>query len=736
MALKKRRVTSKDHERIAEFIRETLNKRKSDPFRKRSEEIWREVDRLVAMEAQEKSPHDGKRSDWHNQVNLGLMGDALEILASDVLRIAMPNDRSWFQPHIELPFDVDPESGDPIPAPQKERESKNGVLKSLIGQQHADTGFRDRVKLSVKEALKHGGFVAEYRFEKFPKFYGSGQLEELGAPVWVPHSMWNCYPDISESVIGTDLFYKGSMIITSSMKWEAIEQQTGWMNLDKALKKRRKGHDAQITKYWGDIYLPRADGSFFVPNRHVILVEDVMVSVEAFKLPFSPIIYMGIEKDDVRNAYFTSQLIKRSPNAKAAAHMFNKFLDATDLAVEPPISYDSSNPAFNKGNGPKLFPGSKTPSRAGAKIEVIYQPDPTPALEGYLALKQETEQGTAVDANRQGVSESVEQTATEVEKKSNRSEVRTVDLVSVLERQGLRPALYMHHEMNKKELKEYPFYNNDPHTPDFLRASGSDLNNEAKVVHFEITGARTVLGEERRQAGVIGVTQALLGTEEGQALVGANGLAQIARDAYGDVGVKDPERYLSGASFDEDNPTVPLEQFEQFQAQMQEQLQAIQEQMGKVEQENLKLNTENAKLEIDNNAREEEKKLLEEQRQLDRVVSNGKQEFERQQKRIAEVLSKFEVDAVEQERANDAIKMLATKVQGLAKQAVEKEEVDPKEAQAEINQVTSVIDAFIKSTEQAAQDRQQRNEIITSIIRETDQDIGSKLENLSALDTE
>ena len=716
MAIKKRRITRSDHEVIVEHIRTMLGDRKSDSFRKEHEQIWEEVDRQVSMTAVKRPVKDGKKTDWHNDIELGLMGDALEVIAADVMRIAMPNDRMWFQPHIELPVELG-ENGQPEPVPQKMREASNGVLRSLMAQQHADTGFRDRVKLSLKEALKHGGFVAEVRYERFPKFYEGGGVEELGAPVWIPHSMWNCYPDTSETVLGTNLFYNGSMIITGTMKWADVFNHDNWINLDRLDSKGERKKDAEITKYFGDIYVPRHDGDIFVPNQEIILVEDQLVWLNQGEMPFSRIIYAGVEKDDVRDAYFTSQLVKRSPNAKAATHLINKYLDAVDLMVDPPIAYDSLDPRFAADGGPRLHPGSRVRTRGQANVKPIFIADPAPALEGYLTQKQIVEQGTGVDAIRAGVSESVEQTATEVNQKEQRAEVRTVDLVSVLERQALRPFLYMQHELNKSDLDDYPFYNNDPYTPDLLRANKSDLPD---VVHFEITGARTVLGEQRRRQGVLGVAAALMGDEVGRTLAGPQGLAQIARDMFADFGVKDPERYLPNASFADEVEMVPATVVEQVQQQAAEQIQTLQAQAQQVGEENTKLTSENERLKITVRGREEEKKLLEEQIQLQRTRDNLRAEFDKIQNQILQAQGRIQVSAVEAQKNRDALLFLKTQIEANARLiGREPSERDGDNAQQNITNILDALNEFERQVLSNDNQREQRNTLILDFLDES-----------------
>ena len=201
--VKNRRITKADHGKVKSFVFDTLRQREKSEVRKDHEVIWREVDRQVQMKPPTAVNKSGKADeDWHNAIQLGLLADALEILAADVMRLAFPNDRSWFAPHVSIPVEID-ENGDPIQ--DRTRQKKiDGVMRSLMNQQHSDFGFKDRMKLSVKEALTHGGMVFEVVWDQMAKFHGGSKIENLAAPVWQPHSMWNCFPDHSPHIIGTD----------------------------------------------------------------------------------------------------------------------------------------------------------------------------------------------------------------------------------------------------------------------------------------------------------------------------------------------------------------------------------------------------------------------------------------------------------------------------------------------------------------------------------------------------
>ena len=89
------------------------------------------------------------------------------------------------------------------------------------------------------------------------------------------------------------------------------------------------------------------------------------------------------------------------------------------------------------------MPRGGSAHKGKSDIKPIYVADASAAFTGYQVLKQEVEKGTNADV-RAGVAPSTEQTRFEIQKIDQRSEIRTIDFVGILERHGLRPFLHMH----------------------------------------------------------------------------------------------------------------------------------------------------------------------------------------------------------------------------------------------------------------------------------------------------
>jgi len=631
--VKKRRVSKKDIDLVVQFIVQEKEDRIRNKFRKSHEVIWAEVDRQIRMEKPKTKKKEEKGS-WQSAVQLGTLADASELTTADVMRLTFPNDRAWHQPHVDITeknlanLEADPDDNEKR---VKIQRVTDGLMRSFMGQQHADFGLRERVKLSVKEALHHGGFAAEVRWTVMPKFAGGSSVTTLEAPAWVPYSMWNTFPDPSQSIIGTDLFYRGSMILRSYMPMWKARKMPGWINTNKIptkLNKVKSGsveeqtEDVEITVRFGDISMPRTDGEpMFLPNRKIILANDILVFTEVNDTAYSPIIYTGWERDDIRDPYYTSPIVKRSPTHKLATFFANKGADAISLKNEPPIVYDNLDPQFNRDGGPPIYPGAKIPGKGTANFKIIETGDPSFALQAWQMFSRDVERGTALDAPRSGVSAGTEQTATEIVKASQRNEVRTVDFVGILERQALRPFLYMQHDLNKLNLKVYPYQNSEIHTPDFLRMSREDLPKE---VHFEIVGSRQLLGEEQRTARFF---SAVKSTVEIPPLAQQADWEEIGRQLWADSGQKDPERFLK--SVDEDDPAQRA--VEQLQQELLPQIQELQKQVMESQLDKQKFSAVVAGKDVEIKDLRGEIKVIEEQQQLQRQRDVFKTEIAKEQ---------------------------------------------------------------------------------------------------------
>lgn len=666
--IKKRKIRQSDWRKVEDFVKKELSRRKDSTFRKAHEAKWKEVDRQIEMEAMKKYLPNGKEvpPSWQSAFELGELSKASEIITADTMRLIFPASRTWFEPHCKPPVTVDANGKQVVAVNPKQQKMADGILRSLMAQQHLDFGLRARVELSVKEALHHGSFVATCEWDSQNKVYDGVGLESLSAPVWVPYSMWNAYPDVSPSVIpGANIFYPGSMMLVSYMpryKVLALKGE-GYMNLDtKKIPKRKNTNkdveteDIELVTYYGDLNIERDDGDIYLPNSKCITANGTIIYYNTNPLPFPEVIYQGYERQDVRDPYFTSPIIKNSPMQKVATILANEFIDGVKMHTTPPIVYDGNDPYMVQNGGLSLWPGAQTASKGSNKFQEVKVGEPNAALTGLQLALRKLEEGTSVNAIRSGGQESDRKTATEVAKTAQGAEVRTVDFVSKLEPGALRPFLYMQHEFNVRYLDAYSFYCAEKGLPDFISVKKEDL---PKTVHFEVVGSKGLLGEEQRTQRMTAVTAFASGNPLFAPLLNA---PDILKDMYEDAGVKSAETYIKT-----EQDKIPP----QVQAQLQQASQMIQALQGELQKAKAGEAVQLQKLELEKAKAESQMALKNAELELERQKAMASERADK-----AELLAKIQEAqaqlAIERERMANEFSLEAERIRGeLALQARE-----------------------------------------------------------------
>lgn len=597
--VKTRKIKSADWDKVEKFVMAVHDDRAGSTFRKEHERIWKEVDRQVRMQPMKRVTVDGKQENkpsWHSAIELGELAKASEIITADVMRLTFPQDRTWFQPHTQIEWPLG-QDGKPQVEPQKQ-EIQDGLLRSFMSQQHKDFGLKARFRLSVKESLHHGSFAAEVRFEKQMMVRPGGKVRAVGAPVWVPYSMWNTFPDPSPAVLGTNMFYTGAMVLVEYLSLAKLKQRTGegWMKdrlklvekKDSATNDDPGKDEVTLIKYKGDIVMERGDGDIFLPNSEVILANGKLVYYRESELPYPNVIFSGYERQDVRDPYYTSPIIKQSPTHRLTTIMANKFVDATGLKVEPPIEYDANDPDYVMNDGPTIAPGAKTPTRSmGKGFTSLDIGDPRFALDAMTMGMRQMQEGLGVSSLRAGVRENDRETATSATLASQGAEVRTMEFISQLEPQGLLPFLYMQHEYNRAQLEDYTFYNDEMNTQDFITISRKNVQED---VHFDVVGSRGVLGEEKRDRKIAETTAFFSGNP---LFAPKLAVEPIMLEMYRDAGKKNPEQWVKQG--EQQAPELPPE--------LMQKVQELEQTAQKLAEENAALKTkeriEMQKLEAD-----------------------------------------------------------------------------------------------------------------------------------------
>ena len=713
MAVKKRRITEKDWDLVAEHITKQLKNRKTAEKRKMHEKRWKEVDRQVYMEPVKRIPNNpNAENDWRSAMELGELSRASEILSADIRRFIFPTNKAWFDVHAEIDPLLDDTNGDQL-IDIKEQKRIDNQTRAMMVQQHKDFGLKGRQDLSVKEALHHGGYVVEVEEETMLGSTPEGKIKELKAPVWIPHSMWNCYPDPTVCTKANNLFYPGAMIIVDTKQVTEIKAMTGkgWIPKQLArLETPGNNKDSEMIKWFGDITIPRKGDEIYLPNVKIIVVDKKVVFYKPNELPFSCIIYNGYERLDVRDPYYISPLVKLSPTQKLASTMSNKLIDALDVAIEPPVVYDKNDPEMAANGGPDMSPQGKTGSSNPSGVNVLQVGDPQAALAGVQFFLSELQKGTGVDSVRSGLTSGTEQTATEVERTRQGGQVRTVDFADKHELHGLRPFLYLQHTLNKKNLKNYGFYNPEMDAPDFERMGTKDLPEN---IYFDVVGSKGLLEENERQIKTMAVTKFAL-----EAGVKIN-TEEVIKEMYQDAGNKNPERFLQS---NEEFKMPP-----EMEAQIKQMMQDAQQQIQELADENLKLKmqedsriadsqqkadheelkSKNDKEKIDAEAELSEKKL-EDQKELTRYKIDKELEMEKRKLQMQLRTNKQELSGADDDQEDMFDKE-------------DRERAEIKEETEAIKSETEEIKTAIESIEEEQksreQERKQHNKAIVTYLR-------------------
>jgi hypothetical protein len=322
--------------------------------------------------------------------------------------------------------------------------------------------------------------------------------------------------------------------------------------------------------------------------------------------------------------------------------------------------------------------GGDDPSKGSNKVQWMEVGDPKITLMGVQFGLQKIEEGTGVNAIRAGASDSDRKTATEVRDTQQGAELRTADFVSKLEAGGLRPFLYMQHELNLKKLESYSFYCSEKELPDFIVVKRKDL---PKVVHFEVVGSKGVLGEERRSQQMTQVTAFASQNPLFAPLLNA---PKLLIDMYEDAGVKGAEVYVNTKK-----PQIPPE----VQAQLQQAQQIIQELQQKLQEAQQNMQAKMAEVQLKAKVAQEEMTLDRQKAQQEHALAVEKmvKEFQLEQAKL-----RADIAAQQKQMAADfqlALLQLGADTKIAAATANAKQDGEGKKKPAQIRDINITVPA-------------------------------------------
>jgi hypothetical protein len=325
--------------------------------------------------------------------------------------------------------------------------------------------------------------------------------------------------------------------------------------------------------------------------------------------------------------------------------------------------------------GPQIFPGAAHGTKGGADFKQVEIGDPSAALAALELCIRVLQGGTGVNEVRQGAPTSDRKTAFEVNKIAQGAEVRTVDFIRKLN-YALRSWLYMQHALNLKMLKEYTFYSDNMDTKDFVRISGSQYK-ETPVIHFDVVGAKGILGEEQRMERQ---TQVTAFASQNPMFAPLLKPRELLLNMYKDAGTKNPDRFVNAEGAMQDPQVMQLQQLVQaLQAELQ---QAQDDNQVKVAEIERKREESLAKL----MQAQEAKQMDVEQKEKDRIaeytmhIENLKAEFAQNfNDAVKDIQHKIELFKVQQDRPVSVVQTkdasLDGELKGLASQMNEVKEI-------------------------------------------------------------
>ncbi len=472
-----------DH--IAKFIKEELQRRKTDPNRKHLEKVWKEVDRQLRMEpdirfkmisgTNRRDPTKG----WMPEMELPLQSQTLETLTADARRMLKPDSGPFFSAHAAVTDEwlrvVEREDPLRIAGDEGGVESTFGqasadrLVESWLGHFHGQYDFWATWDILNGEAFKYGTFAGRAKnvTKKIMIETSRGVISSKQRfPVLLPRSMKETYLDdrpysvMNEGVaIGPAQIWcvnqrlEDIVMAAKDGKTEPDDEDGGWMpDALMGVEADKKSKTVQIIEYEGDLIAPKKDsGSYFLPNAiATVLVDKAGPRVIRFrwrKTPFSSYLTQPYHIEDMKTPYGVGPLMMGMPVAKAAAESLNRFMQAAILNTEPPLQYDSDDASFAAAGGPIVAPREKWPTMANVKAVEIG--DVTALQSAYLALISQYYDVTGVNQPRLGQTTKSHTTAFAKDAELQRGVARTVDYGNTVIDSPMTKWLDMEYHMSK-----------------------------------------------------------------------------------------------------------------------------------------------------------------------------------------------------------------------------------------------------------------------------------------------
>ncbi len=493
----KRRFTQTDWQWIADYIGEEHHRRKGK--RTDLEKHWAEIDRQLKMEPdlRRKLDTDGnvvETKRWMAEMELPLQSQTLEVLTADARRLMFPDSGSWFMPHAEMTDEylrkVDFKSlilGDENDVPsQVNQDNADKLVEGWINHIHRQYDFFANYDQINAEAFKYGVGIGRLRAIQKPVYMETSKgivKEDQTLPVLVPQSIKNTYLDDREFVqMNEGMMLGPAVIYERTLQFEQLKiaanrgsnnpnsMTGGWMPAMLNKVDANDNGSVMVLEYEGDLVVPRKTvRSMVIPGAIVTVVigksdKKTTRRVIRFRFrqtPYTSYIPHPYHHESLETPYATAPLMKGRPIQMAGAHTLNQLIDAGELSLRPPVSWNRNDPHLAATGGPVIEPGRLWETNGTSQIDVQNDiGDPATSLAVYGQLLTQYYDVTGVNQPRLGAQTVSHTTAFAKEAELSRGTIRTVDYVRSAMKGPLTKFLYMEYDLSKRLMgrKNHTFY--------------------------------------------------------------------------------------------------------------------------------------------------------------------------------------------------------------------------------------------------------------------------------------
>jgi len=480
----KRRFDQREFNQAAQQIVDEHARRKRN--RKDLEQDWKEIDRQVRMEPDDKFKRDQHGNlivsrKWMPEMELPLQAQTKEVLCADARRMMFPDIGTWFIAHAEV-TDRYLERADligAIPGDENDIPSKitqdaaDKLVEGWLNFIHRQYDFGGHIDIINAEAFSYGTGIGRVAEVKKPVFMPTARgvlREEKTIPVLFPRPIQNTYLDdtsfntmnegylLGPSVIFHETRQLADIILAAKKGSNDPERANGgWMPKALAKLEGDKNGNVETLEFEGDLVIPReTTRSMVVPGVIVTVVKGKkdasVIRLRVRRQKTSTYIQFPYHAENAMQTYASAPLMKGRPIHKAAVEAFNRVMQAAILNTEPPISYDRSDPFFVQTGGPVIYPRALWGVNNPQDVVQHDIGDVGALTQTYLLLLQQYSDVTGINAPRLGAQTVSHTTAFSKEAELSRGVVRTVDYVRSSLKGPLTQFLHMEYEMALRML--------------------------------------------------------------------------------------------------------------------------------------------------------------------------------------------------------------------------------------------------------------------------------------------